>query len=67
MKVFEFKIIIREGRDEFWEELREHEDHGIKAIKQSLEDIIGDAGYIDVEVVLQKYTYEKDEWHPGYP
>ena len=51
MKTFVFEITIREGNDEFWEELINHPDLGIAEVKALVAQQLQEVGWYDGEEI----------------
>jgi len=59
MRIYTLKVVIKEGGDEFWEELK---GTGTDIILQSVKDVLWDAGFQDdnTTVILTHYEEVKD-------
>jgi hypothetical protein len=55
MKQYTFELIIKEGNDEFWEELIEKNLTGCDEIKTLTEDFLNDVG-VDYELKLKQFV-----------
>lgn len=54
MKQYTFELIIKEGNDEFWEELIEKDETGCDEIKWMLIDLLNEVG-VDYELNLKRF------------
>ena len=54
MKIYTFEVVIKEGNDEWWEELNKSGKTGCEEILEDLEGTL-DAVGLDVKVRLIKY------------
>lgn len=55
MKIYTFEVVIREGTEDFWDELREQNSTGADDVRQQLEDLIEQVGFFDADVKLLRY------------
>ena len=60
MKTFVFEVVIKEGSDEYWEELEKNKDKGIKRVTKDLEYMLEASGFIHTEVKLKKFEFEEE-------
>jgi hypothetical protein len=55
MKTFKIEVIINEGSDEYWEELRSNNKTGCDEVTQVVKESILDVFPVDTEVRLIDY------------
>jgi hypothetical protein len=55
MKEYTFKVVIREGFDEYWEDTTSNGDTGCDQVFKDIKACISDYNFQDFEVTLIKY------------
>ena len=56
MKTYKFEIIVTEGYDEFWEELKESGRSGCDEVMDGLREMLRDNPQFDATISLVEYT-----------
>lgn len=56
MKTYKVEVIIREGCDEFWEELQSLGKSGVDEIRQCVLEAVYNSGFPEAEVNIVEFT-----------
>jgi len=59
MKVYTLKVVIKEGYDEWWEEITKNNKSGSDEVRKAVDDALFDIGFQEnCTVTLERYSEE---------